>query len=889
MTDGQHSLSDFGETREQVETDSPPEDALGFFTDFVADAEKATIEDEADDGTELGVVSAFAERIDPKLIDAGWGFESAKSVEYGKTEQSLLSHVRTGVFGLVQANEIVAQFDPEIALDDAELRDAIALFTIHDCHKLDDEPDQAARDEFDIPLDRIERLVDQFDLLEFVTELREADTESDRSKSDDEGTVEPLDYDDFHSCAVDHHDSWNKKSEHSTRRFVRLRPHVRLADALASSPTPEAATNDRTRKAVQAAYPNCGVDLRWHSLDDVKGVFTNLLNAALADELRVHGYRLLAIYQDGCVYLAPEDAESPEGDESFVERLVDRLGESIRDSHPAYRDPIKLIGNLTTRSQGFYGINDQDFFYTGPEQLLRAVVRKAEGDADPDDEPTDSMAATMRALDDALPVDIETDTRRVPGYARLGYTVRRAFVDPLVEAELADDSLTATCELFGLSPELTERLADIESGEIVLTDGEGEEVSLTGGGKWDYAYGIGQAIVDEFGTRPSDRRIDALTDRLLENLAALDDDWATVVQTAHAGQIASEVEAYVSDVVRLDGETLPLSKTAVSDPFEEYHTTRRGKSCTFCNRGTTSTRKSDMEAPKSLTTFQAGFSNRIPVDSGKPDSLYACMPCQIEFSLRETGSNRREGGRLFVHLVPDYFYTPLSWRAYDRAFGRYDGESRTRIGRLAEAVFEKGTTAEGHRTIAEELGTDEGGRRMVESLSQGFDAEKQFGAQTLGFFKLKDNDTEYQFFGTFLALAFSAYSGLRAYVSESPVPDVRGRDFDATVKIGAGFSAAQRFYGSEIPLSAFESRLKSAAALIRLGYGIDQSDTLFAKHLRVTRNKPLPGSYLLKRIAQADDSRDVRYLLEEALWMDQHTGLVTNASSEAGPTVVRHD
>jgi CRISPR-associated protein Csc3 len=884
MTDDQQTLSDFSETVEESDPDSTAEE-YGIFTDFVPEAERAAQQDDTADGEpEPGVVSAFAERVDPKLIDAGWGFESAKSVEYGKTEQSLLNHVRTGVFGLVQANEIVAEFDPEIALDAADLRDAIALFTIHDCHKLEGGSEQSPKDEFDIPLERIERLVDQFNLLEFVAEPRTASEE----KADSEaGTTAPLSYEDFHSCAVDHHDSWNKKSELSTRRFGRLRPHIRLADALASSPTPESATNRRTRKAMEAAYPRSGIDLRYHTLDDVKGVFTNLLNAALADELETYGYRLLAIYQDGCVYLAPESAESPDMGDSFVKSLVDRLSESIRGSHPAYRDPTKLIGNLTTRSQGFYGINNQDFFYTGPEQLLRAVVRKAEDDADPDDKPTDSMMVTMQALDRALPVNIETDTHRVPGYARLGYTVRRAFVDPLVDAGIAEDSLAATCDLFGLSSELTERLNYIESGEVVLTDGEGNEVSLTGGGKWDYAYAIGQAIVDEFGNQPSNHRIAALSDRLLDSLADLDPEWASVVEETHAGQISTEVEAYVSDVIRIDGETLPPSNSPLSDAFEEYHNTRRGKSCTFCNRGTTSTRKSDMEAPKSLTTFQAGFSNRIPVDGGKPDYLYACMPCQVEFSLRETGSRRREAGRLFVHLVPDYFYTPLSWRAYDRVFQRYTGESRTRIGRLAEAVFEKGRSVEGHRTIASELARDEGGRSMIESLSQGFAAEKQFGTQTLGFFKPKDNDTEYQFFGTFLALAFTAYTGLRAYVSESPVPDVRGRDFDSTVKIGAGFSAAQRFFGSEVPLSAFESRLKAAAALVRLGYGIEQSDTLFAKHLRVTRNKPLPGSYLLKRIAQADDSRDVRYLLEEALWLDEHTGLVTESHHTDEQTAVR--
>ena len=44
--------------------------------------------------TETEVVSAFHDTIDPKLVDAGWGFEAAKSVEHGKTDQSLVNHVR---------------------------------------------------------------------------------------------------------------------------------------------------------------------------------------------------------------------------------------------------------------------------------------------------------------------------------------------------------------------------------------------------------------------------------------------------------------------------------------------------------------------------------------------------------------------------------------------------------------------------------------------------------------------------------------------------------------------------------------------------------------------------------------------------------------------------
>ena len=160
---------------------------------------------------------------------------------------------------------------------------------------------------------------------------------------------------------------------------------------------------------------------------------------------------------------------------------------------------------------------------------------------------------------------------------------------------------------------------------------------------------------------------------------------------------------------------------------------------------------------------------------------------------------------------------------------------------------------------------------MVETLDQGFDANSQYGSRTLGYFKPTDNETEFQFFGVFVALALSAYTGLRVVVSESPIPDVRGRDFETYAKIGGGFTQVHDFYGTEIPLSALRSRLHAAGALIQLGYGAGRDDALFAKYLRATRNKSLPGSYLLKRTAQADDGSDAGFLLEEARVLDEET------------------
>jgi len=634
----------------------------------------------------------------------------------------------------------------------------------------------------------------------------------------------------------------------------------------------------------------------------VKGVFTNLLNNAVKDVLREEfGYRLLAIYQDGCVYLAEEDLNSdteqtPTIDEGFIDSVYESLKDSVQNSHETYDNHNELAGNLTTRSMGFYAINNQDFFYAGTETVLAAVVAKSFQDADPDQDPTDNMRETMETLSEQLPMDIRSEDRVAAGYARLAYTVKRAFVDPIVEdGDVETSSLVATCRVFDLPQDVTEGLIELQ---------DRDDVNLTAGGKWDYGYAIGQHIAER--KRRENFGVPDVVKWVTEGLTELHEDCSAVVMATHTGELQQEIRTYIGDVIRIEGELSTVQEGSLTDPFDQHHNKRRGKTCTFCNRGTTSSRKSDMKAPKSLTTFQAGYSNRIRADNTKPDNLLACIPCQIEFSLRETGTGRRnaDDDRLFIHLIPDYFYTPHMWDLYaDEILSRFTGEAMTRTGRLAGAVFRM---AHAHENVEEdyisttdpdwpesaadfaeilrEATTDEGGRSMIESVSQGFEADSQFGAQTLSYFKQQDNETEFQFFGVFVGLSVATAAGLRVYISQSPLPDLRSRDFPQMAKLDAGFTSVAEFYGSEIPLSQLRDRLGAAAALVQLGYEVNRDDARFAKYLRVARNKQLPGSYLLKRAAQdSDDGNTAKFLLEETKFLDERTGTsdTTSARTES--------
>lgn len=803
------------------------------------------IEDESEARTELDeLVEDYLLNIDGSLIDQGWDFMGAKTVRFGYHDQSLLNHVRNGVFFLLRLNRVTADLGVRTLSSD-ELRNAIGMFVAHDLHKT--RSTDGPEEEFDIPRELVATFVEEIGLLDFAPVL----------------TV-----DDCWSCACAHHDSWNAKTGRTTLAFTELQGYVRLADAFASSPTPEDAVNERTRNRFDDVFYG-DLDLRYHQLTDVKGILTNLCNKSVATLLEEHGYQVLAIYQDGCVYAAPPDADETTVDESFVADVYGQFTETVRKSHHSYSSPAELMDAITTARLGYYDPSAQDFFYAGPERVLDATVRMAAQDGNTDDKPTESMSKGIAKTDEEVPISID-DTRQLVGAARLVYGIHRAIVPELEENE---EDILITCSLFGVSDAVREALLETREREPKL---------LKSGGKWEYSYAIAQELLNrEFDNVAAKdlspaRFGDEVTDWLLAQLAEYD-GWETISE-AFTADIRRELTAYFADVLVIDGDAVQID-SGLTDAFDEYTGKRGGKLCTLCNRGTTSSRKSDMKAKKSLTKLQAGFSNRTQVGAGKPEQLLICASCRIEFSLRTTGAARREAGRLFFHFAPDYFFTPLSWELMRGLLNRYTGDAQVRMGRLAESLFNGGGDAAGYRTVLEELTADEeiGGMQMMENLAQGF--TEGFGVAQMGYYKPNDNDTEFQFFGVYLALAIAAYTGLRVLISENPIPEIRSRDFLEMAHLGAGLTPVKRFYGDAVTLDEFENTLRSTSALIQLGYANERKDSLFAKHLRTTRNEALPGSYLLKRIVQnsPDEGSQIAWnLMDEAKHLDMTTGVTSN-------------
>jgi CRISPR-associated protein Csc3 len=261
--------------------------------------------------------------------------------------------------------------------------------------------------------------------------------------------------------------------------------------------------------------------------------------------------------------------------------------------------------------------------------------------------------------------------------------------------------------------------------------------------------------------------------------------------------------------------------------------------------------------------------------------------------LRRNGFNLPKGSAsnhelLYFHFVPDYFFTMESWEMINTIMGKFSDEARIRMSALASKIFNS-KYIDGAPEIEGDVDVydswindmtakleDEGssGMDMAQYMAQGYD--NIIGNTSIVFYKPSTSVTEFHFFGVYIATLIAAYTGMRVVVSQSPIPSIRGRDFKEMVALDSINSHVTDFYGKFCPLSSLEDTLRSTSALINLFYASSGlKDSLLPKFLRIIRNEPLPGSYMLKMLYRNSDSGyaeiNVNKFLDSAQFLDYAT------------------
>jgi CRISPR-associated protein Csc3 len=805
-----------------------------------ADLMDADISGKSED--EENILLDYYRKVDSNLRSLKWSYKPAKSNEekYNfKTDQSLLNHTRNGVTFLSQLQEAVQKLGREFT--DEELRKSIALFVVHDLHKLEEKDNP--EEEFNIEREKVEKLVEESGLNEFAD----------------------IGIEDYYTSAKATHFSKNAKSGRMGSVYGQLAPFVRLADGIASSHTPQDAFGPRNQEVLEHQFSN--LDLRYHKIKEEKGIFTNLINKSISDQLESRGYQSLAFYPNGCLYIAEKSNDKIELNQEVFSQIYNKLISNLQKSHGNLENPKQMTDALRfVKNLGYYKPNTDYHFYAGLESVIKAFFYKGmqQGEGG---EPSDPMIDDIEKTSEAAGIEIPEE-KEIIGWSRaIGGIYNQ--IGKECGWELED-----VCEIFNVSESVEKNL---KSTEISLS---GQET----GHKWMYSIPIASEFLNSKidGTKVEEIDNSDLVEKISTKvIEKLDDD----LESRLIGDFEDEVRYFLTDTVIIDGQEFPREDSVLesnsyddrADIFKEYK--QDTKICSNCNR-TTFGNKPDMRSTEGPMSGEKGFSNFKQIGSPKPTDFILCKPCQVEYGLRKIDSGKKANYSRFIHLIPDYFFTPQSYKIAENII-TYMGNGPEQVSKSAKSVV----TDEFVEDLGKVIDILEDSENDGEFSASSFNFSNSYGSNYVKYERNTNstlNKTSVDFLSSYIGLITSELTGSRVLVSNSPLNMTSG--FKDMVKLDSAEGVVSNVAGQSISIkssdlggynSEMEARLKAFASIIRIGYGIERKDSLFAKYIRVCNNNDLPGSKLLKMLERSLSSGEegiVSVYIDEAEIIDEILG-----------------
>ncbi|HDN79298.1 MAG TPA: type I-D CRISPR-associated protein Cas10d/Csc3, partial [Chloroflexi bacterium] len=593
------------------------------------------------------VLSEYVDRYVPAMLRRGYHLLLAKG---GKDyqhlpEQSLFTHIINGVFGLARfLRFVVEQGIPIHGLDEAALRKAIALYTVHEVHKLPDvEP--IGSTEFAIPLERLREEYEALGLRDF------ADVDEHLMRAAN-----------VHKRSTRHGDLLLTLEENAPL----LELLVRLADGLASIKSLDEAESSLKGWLVRLGpwfTPGKGrFSLCWHQIKDVRGVLTNTIHRVVAEKLeRDYGFYPLLYFATGTLYTGPR-LEDGFDREEFIRGVVDGVLRNLTSQEQADSGMIKA-GMRRQKSDferyvyAFADVPDllevvkEDFTIARadprlPEKELAGLAARRK------ELPSDWLDTVGERFGISLSESKAFNERWFRAYRYLLY------VDTLVrDLNPAEDRLSWFLEHFPVPAKAADNL-------------RAEQAAWSRGGFGKYVLVIAYHFLrgPAFADRPAESLPDAeVLDKLHEHVLQAFEQIDTI-----AGRRAAladlgfrpDLEAYLAENLLLswavgarpEGDVL----AAYARPKRKGHSI---KLCSLCNR--TSPYVQPLRAGI-LDDEGRIFSNRVlPASEAPNENRLWCPVCHLEFVFRKlvglglpAGADYRKTRRLYLYLLPTFSFTP---------------------------------------------------------------------------------------------------------------------------------------------------------------------------------------------------------------------------------------
>lgn len=593
----------------------------------------------------------FVDQVVPSMYQRGYHLRLAKGGPgYPHLpEQSLLVHVLNGVFGLARLLAWADEAGISLpGLDEETLRRALALYAVHDVHKLGDF-ERLGSSEFGIPLARLAEEWEALGLNSFAG---------------------PVDEHLMRAANV------SRLSEHQGDLLLagagasRVWLLVRIADAIASCVEPKEAVSS-VGGHLKALTPEVatGWRLYWHELRDVRGVLTNLIHVAVAEEVRRSGFYPLLFFPMGTLYVGPK-GQHPVDRNLFLDRVAQQV---LR--HVVPPDDLQKSAAAEGLRREKYDFQPHVYAFANIEKLLEIVLevtQRTRPDAKAVLEDVSQIGRKRRAPEGwtaAFAGRFRVSLDESKGFNERWSLVCRylLYVDAILKALAPNldrvDWYGRTFQLpADVSSALQEDLPLFESG------GVGKHVIVP-------AYHFLKGSV--FAARPAEATdvpevLQRLHDRVLSHLPHREELDAGRTKVVEELGFGPDLREYL-------GEHLVLSwapeARPTSDPLEHYVKPKRkahsNRLCSVCNRVS-----QYVQPLRTGVLADEGrvFSNRVlPGREAPQQNRPWCPVCHLEFILRRlaglslpAGADYRASYRIYLYLLPTYSFTPEHARLLDR-------------------------------------------------------------------------------------------------------------------------------------------------------------------------------------------------------------------------------
>ena len=648
----------------------------------------------------------FRRVVESGMVNAGFDLIPSKSSDVTQrssgekfTDQTLRGHILNGAAFGARFNDTLEKIDPSSSLSQSELLNALALFACHDFHKTDEPQRRRLQSEGvlgdedkDLSKDEVRELVDTLRLEELDTDLC---------------------FRDYYASALGAEKMSGRHKQVSSKRFDIFKDWVRLMDAAAGMQSPVEANSLENR--VQNISSE--VSLHYHSVDDTRGVSTNILNHAisayLTDNKRVED---IVYFHNGVIYIAEENGIplkfSNEGivPEDDLEQVLQQFIKSVKESREELQKPQELRGFLNTAGvlpKGYLKINSTSYFLSGIENIFAAVREDLESRSDQDSWSVYSVYSD--GLIAALAWDLVDETPTTHNKTQaLGIYAGTVFMELFkkLNAGNARESLIDLCNSLELdsardrllkeygaenTPFSSDNLSVDEIEAVSESTGidadevrkDADSVDLHGGGNKSFAQVAVMAFLNEDSDGVPRRELPV--EEILQEMESMflsyyqnwegdwdddrgtdwDSEWDREKKTREferelQGELPEASEHYIRSNVEIDGYWFAQEET--KDKLNEYTKKSQGHICLLCNDlliGNTSL--SSFESGQDTVGKGLGFSHLKKIDAGGGEpSGVLCPICDLEMTLRNSvhETNADESSQYLV-IAPDYFYSPV--------------------------------------------------------------------------------------------------------------------------------------------------------------------------------------------------------------------------------------